>query len=321
MATGAPRMPIQLGLHTSTNMNPAQIDLNLFTVFDAIYRSGGITAASKQLHLSQPAVSHALARLRDLLGDPLFLRRGHAMIPTARARVLAGTIALSLTNLQRIAQQSLPFDPQSAHRDFVIALRQQHEALFLPRMFARLDAERAAGIGLATVRIARRTFEDDLRSGELDAAIDVELSTSPDIQRELLGRQSLCVVARRDHPQIRGGLDLATYFALEHILITGRRHGSGFEDAALSRLGPPRRIRIRCQQHAAACALVQRSDMIATMPRDQAELLSPDFDHQVLAFPAEVPELSAYLYWHASTTADPGSRWLRALVLSSWRAA
>lgn len=300
-------------------MNPTQIDLNLFTVFDAIYRTGGITAASKQLHLSQPAVSHALGRLRELLGDPLFRRQGHAMIPTARARVLAGTISQNLVSLQRVVRRSQPFEPQSVQRSFVLALRAQHEALLLPRMFARCERAAAHGVSIATVRVARRSLEDDLRNGELDAAIDVELSTPPDIRRELLRSEPLCVLARRDHPQLRGQLDLATYFALEHILITGRRHGLGFEDAALSRLGPPRRIRVRCQQHAAACALVSQSDLLATMPRDQAELVNRDFDNQILSFPVEVPALSAYVYWHASAEDDPGNTWFRQLLVDSWR--
>ena len=99
-------------------MQLSRIDLNLFTIFDAIYRDGGITPASKRLHLSQPAVSHALARLRELLDDPLFERRGHDMVPTPLARSIAANVAISLGGLEQLLQRSGRFDPATSPRTF-----------------------------------------------------------------------------------------------------------------------------------------------------------------------------------------------------------
>jgi DNA-binding transcriptional LysR family regulator len=295
-------------------MQLAQIDLNLFTVFDAIYRDGGITPASKRLHLSQPAVSHALARLRDLLGDPLFERHGNEMTPTPRARELAGTVRQLLGGLEQSLNSAANFEPATCQRAFTIAMREAHEGTFLTAMIDVI-ARDAPGIGLATVRIDRRDVEDDLQSGDLDLAVDVALPVSADVRRHRLNAEPLVVLARREHPSVRGNLDLATYLALEHVLVTGRRHGRGTEDAALQSLNRSRHIRMRCQQHAAANEVVSRSDLLATMPRSYAEQVNRSIGNQMLPFPGDAPTLELFMYWHANVDADPAHRWFRELAV------
>lgn len=294
-------------------MQLSRIDLNLFTVFDAIYREGGITAAAKRLHLSQPAISHALARLRELLDDPLFERHGNDMVPTPTARALAVTIANSLGSLEEMLHRAGHFDPATSQRRFTIAVRDSHERSFLPALVAELSRE-AQGIDVSIVRIERGNLEEDLLSGELDAAVDVALSTSADIRRERLGAEPLVVLARQDHPVVRGTLERETYFALEHVLVTGRRHGGGFEDIALNRLGLSRRVRARCQQYATAAEVVSQSDMLTTLPGTQAILANRRTNNQVLAFPIDIPFMEHFLYWHANVDADKANRWFREKV-------
>lgn len=293
-------------------MNMSRIDLNLFTVFDVIYREGGITAASKRLHLSQPAVSHALARLRELLGDPLFERQGNEMIPTPRARALAATISSSLVSLEQMLHRAAHFDPNTAQRNFTIAMRESHELAMISHLAQTLRD--APGVGLAAVRIDRRDLEDDLLSGELDLALDIALPLSTDIHRERITASPLVVLARAGHPALQGTLDLATYLSLEHVLVTGRRRGGGYEDVALQRLGKSRRIRARCQHHLAACELVSQSDLLLTLPDRQAALVNRHTHNQRFDFPAESPLLEGYVYWHANVEDDPANRWLRAKV-------
>ena len=301
-------------------MHMSRIDLNLFTVFDAIYREGGITAASKRLHLSQPAVSHALARLRELLQDPLFERQGNEMIPTPRARALASTIARSLGSLERMLQGATEFDPQTAQRCFVIAMRESHELWLLPALNAELSPAQP-GIQFACVRNERRDLEDDLRAGELDLALDIALPLPAEIRRVRVQTTPVVVLARRGHPALQGSLDLETYLAQEHVLVTGRRRGFGYEDAVLERLGRSRRIRVRCQLHRAASELVRRSDLLVTMPRDQALAVNDAPENQLFPFPIEVAPFESYLYWHANVEEDPGHRWFRGLVAGALRAA
>jgi DNA-binding transcriptional LysR family regulator len=295
-------------------MQLSQIDLNLFTVFDAIYREGGITPASRRLHLSQSAVSHALARLRELLNDPLFERHGNEMLPTPRARELAATIGQSLANLEKALHTGENFGPATLQRSFTIAMREAHETTFLPSMVEALARE-APGVSIATVRIDRRDVEDDLQSGELDLAVDVNLPVSNEILRQRVSAEPLAVLARKDHPIVKGQLDLATYLALDHVLITGRRKGRGLEDATLQRLNVTRTIRARCQQHAAAIEIVSRSDLLATMPRYYAHHFNAHFGNQVLPFPVEESTLELFAYWHANVDVDASHRWFRELAL------
>src|SRR5512138_1145383 len=150
-------------------MQLSRVDLNLFTIFDAIYRDGGITPASKRLHLSQPAVSHALARLRELLDDPLFERRGHDMVPTPLARSIAANVASSLGGLEQLLQRTGRFEPATSQRSFTVAMRQFNELPFLPMLIERLQRE-APHVDVAVVRIDRRDLEQDLQSGGIDLA-------------------------------------------------------------------------------------------------------------------------------------------------------
>jgi len=294
-------------------MDLSKIDLNLFTVFDAIYKEGGITSASKRLHLSQPAVSHALARLRELLNEPLFERHGNEMIPTPRARASATTISGSLENLEQMLHRAAQFDATISQRSFTIAMRESHEVHFLPRMIEVIERD-APRMNVATVRIERRDVEDDLQSGAIDCAVDMALPLSAAICRKQLNAEPLVVLARKDHPIVCDGLNLAAYLSQDHVLVTGRRHGGGLEDAALSRHGMSRRIRVRCQQHAAANEVVSQSNLLVTMPRSHADLVNRHTGNKVFAFPEEIPLLELFLYWHTNVDEDPGSKWFRLQV-------
>jgi DNA-binding transcriptional LysR family regulator len=299
-------------------MQLSRVDLNLFTVFAAIYQEGGITPASRRLHLSQPAVSHALARLRELLRDPLFERQGNRMVPTPRARAIALTVGQSLHGLEHILESASELDMALSARSFVVAVRESYEAALLPLLMQRMRSD-APHATLALVRIERSDVEQDLQSGELDAAIDVGLPLAPEIRRERLSAHPLVVLMRAGHPQVQAVLDLPTYLEQEHILVTGRRHGSGYEDAALGQLGLSRHIKVRCQHHAAACKLVSQSDLLLTLPQHHAELANAHLDNQLLPFPAQAPPMEMYLYWHANVAADPANQWLRGLIAAVLR--
>ncbi len=296
-------------------MQLSRIDLNLFTVFEAIYQEGGITPASRRLHLSQPAISHALARLRETLGDPLFERRGNQMIPTPLARSLAASVSQSLGSLQQALDRTDRFEPSASRRSFTIAARETQEAAFLPALI-QLLAGQAPGIDIATVRIDRHDLEDDLESGAIDAALDVALPMPPEIRQTLVSASPLVVLVRRDHPLVKRVLDLDTYLRLEHVQVTGRRHGGGHEDVALGHLGLARRVRVRCQRHSVALEIARRSDLAVTLPAQQAEARRPGPQLRRLPFPAQIGPMQTYLYWHANTDADTASAWFRQAVLS-----
>jgi DNA-binding transcriptional LysR family regulator len=288
----------------------SRIDLNLFVVFDAIYTEGGITRAAKRLSLTQPAISHALGRLRELFGDPMFVRQGKAMVATPLARAMIDPVRQSLQGFESTLKRVDRFDPATAHKHFTIGMRDVRELTVLPNLL-RTITHSAPFIDLAIVRAERNQLEHELATGTLDAAIDVRLALSDEVRRRRINAEQLVVVARPRHPHVKRALDLDTYLAQEHILVSSRRRGFGVEDYELSRHGLKRRIRLRCQHYFAACRVVSETDLILTMAERYARIVNPLFRNRVLPFPLAVPDYDAYLYWHANADADPANRWLR----------
>jgi len=234
-------------------------------------------------------------------------------VPTPKARECADSIGQSLASLEKLVTRTMRFVPAECRRSFTIAMRDSHEATFLPSILSALQ-DVAPEVGVATVRIDRRDVEEDLQTGELDLAVDMALPVSADVHRERVLAEPLVVLVRKDHPKIRSTLDLDTYLAMEHVLVTGRRRGLGYEDAALQRLNLTRRVRIRCQHHAAASEVVAKTNFLATMPRSYAVQFNRSTDNQTFDFPIDNPLLELFLYWHANVQDDPAHRWFRELA-------
>lgn len=295
-------------------MHINRLDLNLFVVLDAIYTEGNITRAAKSLNLTQPALSHALGRLRSVLNDPLFTRQGSLMMPTPLTRSLIGPVRQSLKTLTTSVQQANSFDPMKTSRFFNIGLRDVLEAKILPGLVERIKAQ-APGVGISSVRADRHELESELTAGSLDLAVDVLLQQPKEIHRTKLLRDTQVVVARRGHPAIGGGLDLETYLSQSHILVSSRRKGQGLEDMALASLDRHRHVALRCQQYYAACHVVSETDLLLTMPEHYAHMANLNLPNRILPLPLEVPSFDIYLYWHENVDADPANVWLRKLLI------
>ena len=291
-------------------MHISRIDLNLFVVLDAIYREGNITRASQALKLSQPALSHALGRLRELLKDPLFVRQGSAMVPTPLVRNLIGPVRQALQTLELNVRQSQRFDPGQTHRAFHLGLRDVFEATILPALVHTLQ-DQAPGIELTSVRTDRRTLEADLAAGALDLALDIPLPTGDSIRQTRVFRDRLIVMGRAEHPVLRDELTLAGYLSQTHILVSSRRQGRGLEDFELNREGYRRRIGLRCQHYFAACRVVSQTDWLLTMPEQYARIANAQFGNRIVPFPLPTQPLDVHLYWHANVDHDPANQWLR----------
>ena len=294
-------------------MHVSRFDLNLFVVFDAIYTEGSLTRAARVLNLTQPAVSHALGRLRDRLEDPLFVRQGARMVPTSRARAMITPVRHALGGLQRCLSDEGGFDVADAERTFVVGLRDGLEGCLLPPLTAGI-LEEAPGVRLQSMTVARRQLATELASGRLDLAADVLLPLPDAIEHRPVMSGPLVVIMRPGHP-LTGKLDLPAYLAAQHVLVSSRREGPGMEDFGLSRLGYRRNIRLRCQHHMAALSTVMGSDLLLTLPGLLARQLAPP-GSQVEPLPADVPGLELHLYWHRDQSADPGHTWLRQRVMA-----
>ncbi|MDM0013123.1 LysR family transcriptional regulator [Variovorax sp. J22P168] len=291
----------------------SRVDLNLLVVLDAIYTEGGITLAAEKLHLTQPTISHALRRLRDLFNDPLFELQGHRMVPTALTLRVIGPLRESLRSLGGLLSDARDFDPSSSRKHFVIGLPDLMDSTVMPVLMCTV-AQEAPDARLSSIPYRRRTLEAGLSSGTMDLAIDVLLPMSENIRFAHIIRDRMVVVARNGHPAIRGSIDLQTYLAQRHVLVTSRPRGPGFEDAELRRLGLDRHVTLRCQHFSAACHAVSLTDLILTMPESHAHGVNRQFDNQILPVPAPFSSLDGYLYWHADNDNDAGNRWLRSVL-------
>ncbi|MDN6318501.1 MAG: LysR family transcriptional regulator [Marinobacter sp.] len=290
-------------------MAGTRLDLNLLHVFDTIYREGSLTRAAKALHLTQPAVSHSLSRLRDHFDDPLFTRQGNQMVPTPLARRFLESMKPALTQIQGAVNQFHAFDPASQRKTYSLGLRDVLESTFLPPLMQRLTTY--PELEIVSKRIPRREMETQLAAGKLDFAVDVLLPVGRQTSHELLKRDRLVVLAREGHPLTSKALDMEGYLSASHVLVSSRAEGPGIEDFELSRLGVQRNIRLRCQHYYAACRVVEATDLLLTMPETYARIISERASITIMHPPADLPSLDVHLYWHKAYDQEPALIWFR----------
>ncbi|PHR61745.1 MAG: LysR family transcriptional regulator [Robiginitomaculum sp.] len=297
-------------------MHISRTDLNLFVVFEAIYSRGGVTRAAEVLNLTQPTISHSLRRLRERIGDPLFVRHGQKLVPTTVANKLIQPVREALQLFEKTLGDLDGFDPQNVKMNFSIGMRSLMENTYFLPLVGIVKAA-APNISLTSNHYDRQNLEAELSSGTLNAAIDVFLPLSPAVKRMHLTKSPSVVVARKNHPTVSNDLDLDTYLSLDHIIVTSRPNGYGPEDIALSRLGKSRNIVVRCQQISTAMRIINESDLVLTMAQSFARQSNAILDHLIQPSPFGAPEIDTYLYWHSNSDSDQANQWFRKMVTAS----
>lgn len=292
----------------------SRFDLNLLAVFEAIYSRGGVTQAARHLNLSQSAISHALGRLRQAFGDELFVRMGNGLVPTALSRSIIDPVRDVVREFEVATARASGFDPAASTRQFRVGLRQASETRLFAALVRRV-ADEAPEISLASVNFRRSDFAAALAHGDLDVAIDVPSAGAAGLRAQLLQHDPLVVAARHGHPLIDGTLDLETFVAARHVMATARSSGPGAEDRALAEIGEERHIAVRCQHVWTAWQIVAESDLILTLLASHAAALQRVAALQILPLPVAVQPGAFQLFWHAASERDPGSLWLRDLII------
>ncbi|MDU5676984.1 MAG: LysR family transcriptional regulator [Pseudomonas aeruginosa] len=256
----------------------SRFDLNLFRVFEVVYRERNLTRAAGLLHLSQSAVSHALARLRDQLGDPLFVRQGRGVAPTPLAERLAPGIHDALAGLHRSMNRCQTFDPRRDARTFQLNMPEQLEPLVLPAILAHLR-QAAPRIEIRCNSLHWADLKAELGAGRIDLAIEIARPTDAALRRQHLLDDSLCVMAG---PGFAGDLSAEEYLAADHVAVTSRRRGICIEDLALGHLGLTRQVRQRCQHYLSAALLVAQGGYLLTLTRGYADLINRGLGNRLL---------------------------------------
>lgn len=293
-------------------MNMASGNLNLLVTLDALLAEGHVSRAARRLGLSQPAVSNALAQLRSWLGDPLLVRSGAVMIPTERARALAGPVRAALQTLQA-ALEAPSFDPARAARTFVLATTDFVEFVMLPRLLARVAA-RAPGVHFRVVSWPHHRVPPTLESGEVDLWIGFTGELPPGHkQQDLFPDEFVCIV-RKDHPRVGKRLTLKTYASLAHLLVTTDSEGPGVVDLALAKVNLRRTVALRMSHFLMVPAVVAATDHVAALSRRVAEPFAKLLPLRVLPPPLPLPRGTVQQVWHDRTDASLAHRWLRAQV-------
>ncbi|QOY72980.1 LysR family transcriptional regulator [Pseudomonas sp. OST1909] len=296
----------------NTNENrlvAARLDLNLFRVFSAIYSERNLTRAADMLFVSQSAVSHSLGRMRELLGDQLFVREAQGVVPTHFSERIWPDIQVGLAHFESVVTNRR-FDPVRDVRKVTLAIPDLLESDLLP-LFTKAINKENPGIQVNSTRIKRSLMKQDLLSGRIDCAVDVTLSLDDNLNHYTLMRDEFVVVSRSAK-----ALSYENYFSAKHITVSTRRTGLGIIDYELNKLGLGRNIAIRCQQYKTACLIASNSDLLLTIPRSMVGD-NPNLGIHIHALPINLPPAEVALIWHKSKNSDSINTWIRLILLTA----
>ena len=303
------------------------LDLNLLRVFDEVMAERSLTRAARNLALTQPAVSNALRRLRDTLGDELVRRSGQGMEPTPRALLLWPAVRDALRQLQQSLAPSR-FDPAQADTTFVLAMADATAAELVPRLVDIIEAE-APGVSLRVVPLATR----DPRKLLDDEAIDLAVGYFPAVVADLTARaqvgkavafatqrlydgEYVCVM-RADHPLASGPLTLNRFCAARHLLVSFSGRPFGFIDEALATLGRERRVVLTVNQFFTAGRVVANSNLLTVLPRHFVGVTGIADALVLRKLPFAIPAVHVDALWHGRRDQDSAHRWLRNTIRRS----
>lgn len=267
-------------------MNILTFDLNLLRVLDALLRERNVSRAAERLSLSQPAVSNALGRLRDLLDDPLLVRVGRSMQPTPRALTLETPIRDALQRIEQSLGEGAPFDPASSRQRFRIAVTDYVELILMPRLLDLL-AERAPGLRIDIQHLSPSLPAEALDKGELDLVLGRFEQVPARFCSQRWLSETLQLVARREHPQLAAGLALDGFLGLRHLWVHGGQT-RGMVDQWLGEQGLARTIVYTTPNYLQAAHIVASSELVAVLPSRLAHYFAGLLPLQLHALPFEV---------------------------------
>lgn len=294
-------------------MNWGAFDLNLLIVFDAVMHERSVTRAGSRIGLSQPAMSHALNRLRYMLKDELFVRTPEGMVPTPRAEMLAHPLRNALSEMQ-LALEPAAFDPAASDRRFALAINNYAAVVLAPPLVAAVSAG-APAVHLALRPSGTLDIVERLDRGDLDLTIGSVDSPGERFATAPLLEDPFVMVMRRGHPASRRKLSAAAFAALPHLEISSSGEDTGFIDRWLAASGLVRRIGLRAPYLSAGPILVQ-SDMVATLSRRIAQEFVRNHPLQIREPPYDSPRVRTTMLWHRRLDRHPAHRWLRDVILS-----
>ncbi|KOU00348.1 LysR family transcriptional regulator [Streptomyces rimosus subsp. pseudoverticillatus] len=293
-----------------------QLDLNLLAALDALLEEGSVAGAAERLHVTAPAMSRSLGRIRRTTGDQILVRTGRTMTPTPYAIAVREQVHELLQQVQGVLAPSRELDLTTLERTFTLRWHDSLVALGGPALLAAVR-EQAPGVRL---RFLAESSVDtpELRRGEVDLEANADRPTAPDIRADRVAETQHVIVVRQGHPLTRvKAVTAAQYAAAEHITVSRRgRLGNALDDA-LARLGLTRRVVATAPTEGTAFEFVRHSDLLVTAPESTTRATATALGLTLLPLPFELPSAAVYLSWHQRYDTDPAHIWLRDLARSA----
>ena len=289
-----------------------QLDLNLLTALDALLEEGSVAGAATRLHVTAPAMSRSLGRIRKATGDRILVRTGRSMVPTTRALAMRGEVHALVQQAQHLLSAQQELDLAALDRVFTV---RWHETLTAACGTALTAAVRRQAPGVR-LRLSAEPGTDDreLRRGEVDLESSSGQPTLPDIRHRLVGTDRLVVAVRPGHPLAEGPPSPERYAAAEHLTVSRRGSLRDPVDAALTERGLERRVAAAGPTAAFALQLALETDLVVTLPDAVTRAARKRLGLITLSPPLELPDVSLYLLWHHRYDDDSAHIWLRDLA-------
>ena len=292
-----------------------QLDLNLLTTLDALLEEGSVMGAAERLRLSSSAVSRSLGRLRRLSGDDILVRSGRMMIPTPYALAIREDVRALVGQAREILQPDLELDMAQLDRAFTIQCHDTIATSLVPALIRRVE-EQAPGVQLRVLTETSRDT-DDLRVGRVDVELSGSLPDLPDLRSETLGEDALVVAMRPGHPCAER-LDLESYAAHKHVVVSRRGRLTAPIDEVLASRGLRRRVVATAATAAAGLCAASHSDVLVTITEIASRPLVEAFGLVTRPLPVEYPPIQINCNWHRRYDSDPAHVWLREQVRASY---
>jgi len=293
------------------------VDFNLLRVFDVLYRTRSTTRAAEALNLTQPSVSNALKRLRELFDDVLFVKTADGMQPTPRAEGIAALIDEGFASLRLALQAGGSFDPATATRTFRLYVSDIGQSVFVPPLAARLR-KAAPGISITTLDPPLDSAQQMMKLGQIDLAIGLFKGLNADFLQQRLFHETYAILVRKDHPVIGAKLSAKQFFAADHVIYTPTAGSHVRFEAELNGLaaksGKNRRVALQLAHSSGLDRIIAASDLIACVPSSLARALAGRDGVRALKLPFHIAPLAVSQFWHERFQRDDGHHWLRAII-------